>query len=33
VADIASSTVREVLGFGRSVSEFMPQGIDLNNYL
>lgn len=33
VADISSSTVREVLGFGRSVEEFMPRGIDLNRYL
>lgn len=33
VADIASSTVREVMGFGRSVDEFMPQGIDIKNYL
>lgn len=33
VADIASSTVREVLSFGRSVSEFMPEGIDIQNYL
>ena len=33
VADISSSTVREVLSFGRSVEEFMPEGIDINNYL
>lgn len=33
VADISSSTVREVLSFGRSVKEFLPEGIDLNNYL
>lgn len=33
VADIASSTVREVLSFGRSVEEFVPQGIDINKYL
>lgn len=33
VADISSSTVREVLSFGRSVSEFMPRGIDIKNYL
>ena len=33
VADISSSTVREVLGFGRSVKEFLPQGIELENYL
>lgn len=29
VADIASSTVREVLAFGRTVDEFMPEGIDI----
>jgi len=33
VADIASSTVREVHAFGRSVREFMPEGIDLEQYL
>lgn len=33
VADIASSTVREVLSFGRAVDEFMPRGIDIKNYL
>jgi len=33
VADISSSTVREVLAFGRSVEEFVPQGIDINDYL
>lgn len=33
VADIASSTVREVLAFGRSVEEFLPAGIDIANYL
>ncbi len=33
VADIASSTVREVLAFGRSVEEFLPEGIDIANYL
>lgn len=33
VADIASSTVREVLAFGREVDEFMPEGISLKNYL
>lgn len=33
VADIASSTVREVLSFGRSVEEFLPEGIDIANYL
>lgn len=33
VADIASSTVREVLAFGRSVEEFLPEDIDIANYL
>ena len=33
VADIASSTVREVLSFGRSVEEFLPEGIDIADYL
>ncbi|MFR8223711.1 MAG: hypothetical protein ACLU9X_03145 [Alistipes shahii] len=28
-----SSTVREVLAFGRSVAEFLPCGIDIENYL
>ena len=33
VADIASSTVRELLAFGRAVDEFMPRGIRIENYL
>ena len=33
VADISSSTVREVLSFGRTVEEFMPIGIDIEDYL
>ena len=33
VADISSSTVREVLAFGRSVDEFLPRGIDIRKYL
>ena len=33
VADISSSTVREVMACGRTVEEFMPRGIDINNYL
>lgn len=33
VADIASSTVREVLSFGRSVEEFLPEGIEITKYL
>lgn len=33
VADIASSTVRELLAFGRPVEEFLPRGIRIENYL
>ena len=33
LADVSSSTVRELLKFGRDVSEFMPLGIDLYKYL
>ena len=33
VADISSSTVREVHAFGRSVREFLPEGDELENYL
>lgn len=33
VADISSSTVRELVAFGREVGEFMPAGIDLKRYL
>ena len=33
MAAISSSTVREVLAFGRSVAEFLPRGIELENYL
>lgn len=33
VADISSSTVREVFAFGRSVEEFLPKGIDIEKYL
>lgn len=31
--DVSSSTVRELLQFGRDVTEFMPEGIDISNYL
>ena len=31
--DVSSSTVRELLQFGRDVKEFMPEGIDVSNYL
>lgn len=31
--DVSSSTVRELLQFGRDVTDFMPEGIDISNYL
>ena len=31
--DVSSSTVRELLQFGRDVKEFVPEGIDISNYL
>ena len=30
---ISSSMVRELLAFGRDISEYLPQNIDINNYL
>lgn len=33
LSHISSSAVRELLAFGRSVDEFMPEGIDINNFL
>lgn len=33
VADVSSSTVREVTAFGCSAAEFLPDGIDLTKYL
>lgn len=33
LADISSSLVRELLSFGRSIDQFMPEGIDLKKYL
>ena len=30
---ISSSMVRELLAFGRDVSDYMPQGVDLVNYI
>ena len=32
-AHISSSIVRELLSFNHDVSDFMPQGVDINNYL
>lgn len=33
LSDIASSTVRELHAFGRDVSEMMPQGIDIEDFI
>jgi len=33
VADISSSTVRELLSYGRPVGGFLPEGVDLKKYL
>lgn len=33
LADVSSSTVRELLQFGRDVTELMPEGVELTNYL
>ena len=33
LTDIASSTVRELLALGRDVSDMVPEGIDINDYL
>ncbi|MFR9566493.1 MAG: hypothetical protein SNH13_04470, partial [Rikenellaceae bacterium] len=30
---ISSSAIRELLAFGRSVEEYLPEGVDLNRYL
>ncbi len=33
LVDVSSSAVRELLAFGRDVNEFLPEGVDINNYL
>ncbi len=33
VADISSSTVRELIAFGRSAEPFLPEGVNLEKYL
>ncbi|MBP3455216.1 MAG: pantetheine-phosphate adenylyltransferase [Alistipes sp.] len=33
LADISSSLVRELMAFGRSVDDLMPEGIRIENYL
>lgn len=33
LGDVSSSTVRELLRFGQSVEQMMPQGINIHNYL
>lgn len=32
-ADISSSTVRELLKFGYDVSQMMPEGVDINDFI
>lgn len=32
VADISSSTVRELVAFGREVTAFLPEGVELERY-
>lgn len=33
LADVSSSTVRELLNFGQSVEQMMPEGVDIKAYL
>lgn len=33
LADVSSSTVRELIAFDRDVAEMMPEGVNLNDYL
>lgn len=33
LADVSSSMVRELLSFGRDVSEFLPEGVEIKNYI
>ena len=33
LADVSSSMVRELLSFGRDVTEFLPEGVEIKNYL
>ena len=33
LADVSSSTVRELLAFGRDVQEMMPQGVNIEDYM
>lgn len=33
LSHISSSVVRELLEFGHPVDDFMPEGVDINNYL
>lgn len=33
VQDISSSTIRELIHFGHEVDEFMPQGVNIKEYL
>lgn len=33
LADVSSSNVRELLKFGQEVTEFIPEGVNLNEYI
>ena len=33
LADVSSSTVRELIAFDRDVAAMMPEGVNLNDYL
>jgi pantetheine-phosphate adenylyltransferase len=33
LADVSSSTVRELHAFGRDVQEMMPQGVNIEDYM
>lgn len=33
LANVSSSTVRELLSFGQDVSEFLPKGVEIKTYL
>ena len=33
LADVSSSTVRELLAFGRDVQQMMPQGVNIEEYM
>ncbi len=33
LVDVSSSAIRELLAFGHDVSDFLPKGVNINNYL